>query len=156
MAEPIDLLFRWWTRMDWRKHTLDRIRQVAPTCSHGRAHWRHLANTIEPSVCGSDAALCQITLTACYSSDRHRASCSQCYSHGLNCLQHSPVRSTAKHSSHSLAWNWRKINLAAESGRARNNGWILMKQETTGWQRHQLNNMQITHNSLQGEWVSRV
>jgi len=24
------------------------------------AHWRHLANTIEPSVCGGDATLCQI------------------------------------------------------------------------------------------------
>jgi len=25
------------------------------------AHWRHLANTIEPPVCGSAAASCQIT-----------------------------------------------------------------------------------------------
>ena len=31
----------------------------------GGAHWRHLANTTEPSVCGGDAALCQITLTTC-------------------------------------------------------------------------------------------
>jgi len=31
-----------------------------------RAHWRKLANTIEPSVCGGDVALCQITLTTCY------------------------------------------------------------------------------------------
>jgi len=30
------------------------------------AHWRHLANTIEPSVCGGDAVLCQITLTTCF------------------------------------------------------------------------------------------
>jgi len=30
------------------------------------ARWRHLANTAEPSVCGGDAALCQITLTTCY------------------------------------------------------------------------------------------
>ena len=29
------------------------------------AHWRHLANTIEPSLCGGDAALCRITLTTC-------------------------------------------------------------------------------------------
>jgi len=29
-------------------------------------HWRHLANTTEPSVCGGYAALCQITLTTCY------------------------------------------------------------------------------------------
>jgi len=26
------------------------------------AHWRHLTNTIEPSICGGDAVLCQITL----------------------------------------------------------------------------------------------
>jgi len=31
----------------------------------GGAHWRNLANTTEPSVCGGDAALCQITLTTC-------------------------------------------------------------------------------------------
>jgi len=30
--------------------------------SYGRAHWHHLANTIAPSVCGDNAALCQITL----------------------------------------------------------------------------------------------
>ena len=33
------------------------------------AHWRHLANTTEPSVCSGDAALCQVTLTtllSCY------------------------------------------------------------------------------------------
>jgi len=28
-------------------------------------HWHHLARTTEPSVCGGDAALCQITLTTC-------------------------------------------------------------------------------------------
>ena len=32
------------------------------------AHWRHLVNTAEPSVCDDDAALCQITLTTCYAS----------------------------------------------------------------------------------------
>ena len=30
-----------------------------------RIHWRRLANTTEPSVCGGDAALCQITLSTC-------------------------------------------------------------------------------------------
>ena len=30
-------------------------------------HWRHLKNTTEPSMCDGDAALCQITLTTCYS-----------------------------------------------------------------------------------------
>jgi len=29
-------------------------------------HWRHLANMTESSVCCSDTALCQITLTTCY------------------------------------------------------------------------------------------
>jgi len=29
------------------------------------AQWRHLKNTTEPSMCGTDAALCQITLTTC-------------------------------------------------------------------------------------------
>jgi len=33
----------------------------------GREHWRHLANTVEPSVCCGDVALCQITFTTCYS-----------------------------------------------------------------------------------------
>jgi len=32
-------------------------------CPHGRVHWRHLPNRIEPSVCGGDAALREITLT---------------------------------------------------------------------------------------------
>jgi len=30
------------------------------------AHWRYLKNTTEPSMCGGDAALCQITLTTCF------------------------------------------------------------------------------------------
>jgi len=29
------------------------------------AHWRYLKNTTEPSMCGGDAALYQITLTTC-------------------------------------------------------------------------------------------
>ena len=29
-------------------------------------HWRNLTNTIQPSICGGDAACCQITLTTCY------------------------------------------------------------------------------------------
>ena len=49
-AEPIDLPFTLWTQVGRRKHKC----------------WRNLANTIEPSVCCSDVALCQITLTTCY------------------------------------------------------------------------------------------
>jgi len=66
MAELIDLPFGLWTRVSRRKHKFYRIRQVAPMCSYGRAHWRHLANTIEPSVCSGNVALRQITLTTCY------------------------------------------------------------------------------------------
>ena len=53
-AEQIELPFGIWTRMVSRKHVLN-----------GDAHWRHLANTIEPSMCSSDVTVCQITLTTC-------------------------------------------------------------------------------------------
>jgi len=55
-AEPIEMPFGTWTRLGSRKHVLD-----------GDVHWRHLANTIEPSMCGGDAAFCQVTLTTCLS-----------------------------------------------------------------------------------------
>jgi len=66
MATPIDLLLGLWTRVGTRKRKLNRICQVAPMCPLVRAHWRNLANTIEPSVCGGDVALCQMTLTTCW------------------------------------------------------------------------------------------
>ena len=34
-------------------------------CTRWGGHWRHLANTTEPSVCGSNAAFCEIALTTC-------------------------------------------------------------------------------------------
>ena len=37
-----------------RKHKFNRIRQVAPLCPHGKTHCRHLANTIELSICGAN------------------------------------------------------------------------------------------------------
>jgi len=33
-------------------------------CTRRSAHWHQLVNTIDPPVCGGNAALCQITLTA--------------------------------------------------------------------------------------------
>jgi len=33
------------------------------------SQWRQLANTIEPSMCGGDAAFCQITLTNTFAND---------------------------------------------------------------------------------------
>ena len=41
------------------------------------AHWRHLKITTEPSMCGGDAALCQITLSTCYVYDQN-AFCTGC------------------------------------------------------------------------------
>jgi len=66
MAEPIDLPFGLWTRVDRGKHKFNRVRQVTPMCPRGRVHCRNLANTIELFVCGGDAALCQITLITYY------------------------------------------------------------------------------------------
>jgi len=66
-AEPIDLPFGLWTQVGRRKDKFSHICQPGvPMCPHVRAHWRHLANTIEPSVCGGSPFLCQITFTTCY------------------------------------------------------------------------------------------
>jgi len=54
-AEPVEMSYGMWTQVGRRKHVLG-----------GAAHWRHLANTIEPSMFGGDAALCQIVLTTCF------------------------------------------------------------------------------------------
>jgi len=59
-AELIEMPFGLWTRVGPRKHKFNRIRQVAPMCPHGKAHWRHMANKIESSVCGGDVAMCQL------------------------------------------------------------------------------------------------
>jgi len=64
-ADAIDLPFSLWTWLGQRKHKFNRVCQVAPMYPHVMAHWRHLANTIELSVCGGDAALCQLALTTC-------------------------------------------------------------------------------------------
>jgi len=59
-AEPIDLQFGLWTQVGRRKHTFSSV-----VFARWHQYWRHLANTIEPSVCGDDAVLCQVTLTTC-------------------------------------------------------------------------------------------
>jgi len=65
MAKPMDLPFGLWIQVDRRKHKFSHIHQVVPLYPHVKARWRHLGNTIEPSVCSRDAVLCQITLTTC-------------------------------------------------------------------------------------------
>jgi len=56
IAKPVEMPFGLWTWVGQRKQVL-----------HGGlgAHCRNLAHTLEPSVCGGDAALCQITVTSC-------------------------------------------------------------------------------------------
>ena len=44
----------------------EQVQSYSSSDANGRAHWRHLANTIELSVRGGDAALCQVTLTTCW------------------------------------------------------------------------------------------
>ena len=46
-AKRIEMPFVIWPGVGPRKHVLG---------GGGGAHWRHLANTSEPSVCGGDAA----------------------------------------------------------------------------------------------------
>jgi len=48
-AEPIQIQFRLWTRVGRKQNVL-----------HG-ANLRNLANTTEPSMCGGDASLRQVT-----------------------------------------------------------------------------------------------
>jgi len=50
--------------VDILKATQQRTELVRCECWWG-AYWRNLANTTEPSMCGGDAASCQIT-TTCY------------------------------------------------------------------------------------------
>ena len=53
-AEPIHFPFRLWTRVGWRMHKFNRIRQVAPMCPYGRTRCRHLSNNIESSFYSND------------------------------------------------------------------------------------------------------
>jgi len=57
-AEPIEMPSGLWTRVDTKKHGI-----------RWGSHWRHVANTTEPSMCCSDAAFCEIILTTCYTTD---------------------------------------------------------------------------------------
>jgi len=52
-AKPLEMPFQTWTRVGPMKHV------------HEGAHWLNLANTVEQSIYGGDAAFCQITLITC-------------------------------------------------------------------------------------------
>jgi len=54
-AEPIKMPYGMWTPVGPRNHALD-----------DGAHWHHLANTIEPSMCAGNTTLCQITSAIYY------------------------------------------------------------------------------------------
>jgi len=51
--------------VDILKATQQHTEPVRCECRSG-AYWRNLANMVDPSMCGGDAAFCQITLTLCY------------------------------------------------------------------------------------------
>jgi len=55
----MEMPFGIWARVGRRKHVLD-----------GGAHWRRLANAIEPSTCGGDAAFCGVTRGSARSSHK--------------------------------------------------------------------------------------
>ena len=74
-AQPIEMPFGMWTRVGPKEALLD-----------GGAHWRNLANTIGPSVCGGDVALCQITVIACCYFVRRRITMASIQWSGLLCL----------------------------------------------------------------------
>jgi len=61
-AEPIEMPV-------WECTLVCQYKHVLLLLLDGGTHWCQLANTIEPSICGSDAALCQLTLTTCYTVD---------------------------------------------------------------------------------------
>ena len=79
MAEPIEMPFGLRTRgrvgpgnrVRWGPEVLRDVTITTILALCMGAHRRHLANTTEPSVCGGDAALCQITLTTCCLSSLH-------------------------------------------------------------------------------------
>ena len=68
-AEPIDFPFVLWTWVE-RRNLEARVQSYSPGGANVPSWEGTLApaaaNTIEPSVCCGDAALCQITLTTCY------------------------------------------------------------------------------------------
>jgi len=72
-AEPTDLPFGLWTRVNQRKHKFNHIRQVVPMfrttlCRELCKKRLNRSNTTEPSVCSGDVAVCQITLTTLHQS----------------------------------------------------------------------------------------
>jgi len=64
MAEPIEIPFGLRTRVGPRKYVL-----------RTGAHWRHMVNTTEPSMCDGDAACCQITLITYFALDSGAKRC---------------------------------------------------------------------------------
>ena len=56
-------------------------------CVRWGAHWRHLVNTVELSMCSSDAAFCEITLTTtCSLYHNHQPRCCSIICHGHTVL----------------------------------------------------------------------
>jgi len=76
-------------RLNWSTCRLGcELRWVEGSMCYLGTCWRHLANTIEPSVCG-DATLWQITLTTCFSFDTVYRGLSHCVIVSESCLSQS-------------------------------------------------------------------
>jgi len=69
------------------------------------AHWRHLANMIQPSMCGGDAALCQITLTTCFS--LLYLTCKSVQNHCNSVSYSLEMWANAKRDGHPAEYRWR-------------------------------------------------
>jgi len=76
-AQPIEMPFGIPSRVGLENQILD-----------AGAHWRHLANATEPSVCGGDATLCEITLTTRFQSSQHLARCVRYFFSSTNSRSH--------------------------------------------------------------------
>jgi len=74
-AEPIDLSF---SVVNSGGPKVAQVQSYLPGGTHvptwepGRADWRHVADTTDPSICGGSAVLCQITLTTCFYLEMHQ------------------------------------------------------------------------------------
>ena len=72
----------WYTQSDSTEGSTGMV-WMSMGCTRWGAHWRHLVNMTEPSICGSDAALCQVTLTTCYGMVLSKYGCKIIHVNGL-------------------------------------------------------------------------
>jgi len=112
-----------WARMDPKNHVLDGGPEALGDVAMATIFFGFLyANTTEPSVCGGDAASCQITLVTCFSSSihagRHRCHVSSkkgCNEGSLN-LYTTRMWANAQRDGRPAEYSWRPLFNAAKFG----------------------------------------